>query len=244
MPLDQVIQQLFEIIERQNERLVKLAVSSQPDPYHDIKLFFLGLMSALVAGYFSHRLEMRREEDRRKLEEWERLKDWARDGRKDDLRGTDLTPPLLWLRLRLPRRLTLWLPRSRYLDLERVNLRAGEEHEEGANLRRAKLPWANLRFAELQRVDLRDADLQGANLENANLQRANLQDADLRKADLCGTIMGMTPAERIAIEGGLAPQEDVSANLAGTNLRGAIANHKTVWPDGFQVPDTVVMVEE
>ena len=58
-----------EQIERLLKVLETLAATSRSDPYRDLKVFFLGIMTAFVAGYFSHWLTVRRQEEKRKLEE-------------------------------------------------------------------------------------------------------------------------------------------------------------------------------
>jgi uncharacterized protein YjbI with pentapeptide repeats len=294
MPPDQVIQELLEIIERQNVLLERLAVSSQPDLLYDLRLILFGLITGIItamgSGYFSHRLEMRREQEERRLEEWRRLNDWNRDGRQDDLRGTNLAPSMLWLRLRLRPRPSHRLPwpllRPRYLDLRSINLGADSEHEGGANLRLCRLSWADLGRANLQEAELVLADLQGtnlwrANLRGANLRRANLWRANLERANLQGTNLVRTDLheaslERASLQGASLWGTDLrTANLKGaylhaarfrrtdlrgcdlrgadlnrvqdlegSRLEGAKANTETQWPEGFQVPDTVVMVGE
>lgn len=178
------IERLLEIITKLNEAVQTLAARSEPDPYRDLKVFVLGLATALVAGWVSHWLTGRREQGERKLEEWERLKGWEEDGRKADLRGTDLTPPWLWLHQKLPRLLTVRLPLPRYLDLEEINLGADKQHEKGANLTRAKMPLVNLADANLEKANLSFTDLEKACLEFANLRAALLRGADLRGARL------------------------------------------------------------
>jgi uncharacterized protein YjbI with pentapeptide repeats len=211
------IARLLEAIEGLNRAVQDLVATSRPDLYRDFKVFLLGLVTALVAGWVSHWLSERREEGQRRLEEWERLKDWDEDGRKSDLRGTDLTPPRRWLRLRLPDSLASWLPVPRYLDLEEVNLGADKQYETGANLNRARLDLvrlgdanlekASLRFASFEKADLEFANLRsalllGTNLRGANLQYASLEEADLTDADLQGAHLG-------------------HANLQGADLRRA-----------------------
>lgn len=254
MPPDPIVQQLLEIIERQNDLLRQLVVSSQTDPYRDAKVLFLGILTALAAGYFRHRFEVIREEEKRKLEEWERLRDWDRDGRWRDLRWTDLTPPPLWrllARLTLPLWLASRLPevRVRYSDLRDVNLGADEGHERGANLSGARLPWAWLWAANLQRADLRYADLRGARLWAANMQEANLGHANLRRANLRGASLRGGGLEWVDLRGARLEWVDLrgadlrAAQLGGALLHGARVNRETRWPSGFEVPDTVVLVD-
>ena len=114
----------------------------------------------------------------------------------------------------------------------------------GVELEDADLSYAYLRKAHLRKAVLRDANLEGAKLQEADLQRAdlrgaNLQDADLQKADLRGTVLGLKPFSGDAVLGGQTAVERAAANLKGANLRRAKVNSETVWPKGFQVPDTV-----
>ena len=104
-------------------------------------------------------------------------------------------------------------------NLVRANLEEAELW--GANLQRARLVRANLQEANLGEADLQEADLTRANLQEAKLWGANLQEADLRWADL-----------------------STAQHLETAKLDGAKANSETQWPEGFLVPDTVVMVED
>lgn len=219
-----------EQIERLLKALEKLAASSGSDPYRDLKVFFLGLMTAFVAGYFSHWLTVRREEGKRRLELWERLVDWDRDGRKDDLRVTNLSPPWLWRhlwgalwRLGLPIEWLPWRRGPRYLDLIGVNLGADEEHEQGAVLRWASLPWAQLFGANLSMADLMQANLEKADLTNANLKGAMLWRANLRKAHLFGADLRGVNLHDADLRGAdMSNAKLQEADLRDANLQGAI----------------------
>jgi Pentapeptide repeats (8 copies) len=94
------------------------------------------------------------------------------------------------------------------------------------DLRRANLVNADLRHANLRRAHLEGADLRGADLRGADLRYANLDSfmpsnpdfqrgADLRRANLCGA--QLADARNL----GIALTED------------AVADDRTVWPDGF-----------
>ena len=79
----------------------------------------------------------------------------------------------------------------------------------------------------------------GMNLTNANLQTvclryANLQRADLRFADLCGANLQGANLEHATFQG---------ANLRDTWLWRARANKHTIWPEGFEVPEDVLLSE-
>ena len=240
------IEQLLEAIKKLSEAVQTLAARSEPDPFRDLKIFVLGLATALLAGWVSHWLTERREQGTRKLEEWERLKGWEEEDRKADLRGTDLTPPWLWLHQKLPHPLSTKLPRPRYLDLEEINLGADKQHDKGANLVRAKMALANLananlenanlsfihlekaclEFANLRATLLRGAELQGADLryaklEEADLSDANLQDADLGYADLQGADLRRVNLQHANLAGASLQETYLMAiDLEGANLAG------------------------
>lgn len=76
------------------------------------------------------------------------------------------------------------------------------------------LSGANLVEADLSAANLSKANLGGANLGGADLRGANLRWANLRGANLGG------------------------ADLCYTSLNGATYNHKTQWPDDFNLADT------
>ncbi len=89
----------------------------------------------------------------------------------------------------------------------------------GAELRGAYLSGMDLFGAHLVAADLRGADLGGAGLGSADLSEADLSGANLTEADL-------SDAKLIGA--------DLSdANLSGADLNGAIFNHRTIWPEGF-----------
>jgi len=82
-----------------------------------------------------------------------------------------------------------------------------------ANLMEADLDGADLREAYLMDIDLTNANLIGANLRGADLTDANLTGADLTNADLRGA--------------------KLRTNLSGANLKTAIYDKMTKWPEGF-----------
>jgi len=82
-----------------------------------------------------------------------------------------------------------------------------------ADLMKANLRAADLRNAYLMGADLTDANLIMANLMGANLTDANLTGADLTSADIRGA--------------------KLRANLSGANLKTAIYDKMTKWPEGF-----------
>ncbi|WP_329121218.1 pentapeptide repeat-containing protein [Streptomyces sp. NBC_01465] len=98
-------------------------------------------------------------------------------------------------------------------------------------LRGARCTEADLRGARLVKTDLGEADFTGADLREANLRKARAHGtrfggADLRLADLRGTDL-------------------TGAELAGARLEGAVGSDRTVWPVGFDVGASgVVMTDD
>jgi len=102
----------------------------------------------------------------------------------------------------------------------------------GADLRRTNLQGAYLSGAKLQGADLWHSNLQGATLEGAKLQDANLAFANLQEADL-----GEANFQGANLRGADLQEAD----LSGANLQGAKANKNTIWPDGFEVPEGLLI---
>jgi uncharacterized protein YjbI with pentapeptide repeats len=117
-----------------------------------------------------------------------------------------------------------------------IGARLGGADLIGATLRVADLSGANLHRATLHTADLSAARLVGALLDRADLSRALLFGAHLYKADLSGAdLRGADLAEAQLVGANL-----VGANLVGANLAGAHWNKSTIWPDGYQPPDSSV----
>jgi hypothetical protein len=87
----------------------------------------------------------------------------------------------------------------------------------------AYLVKADLMEADLAGADLREAYLMDADLTNANLIGANLMGADLTDANLTGA--DLTSAD--------IRDAKLRANLSGANLKTAIYDEMTKWPEGF-----------
>lgn len=87
------------------------------------------------------------------------------------------------------------------------------------------LAGAKLRGASLRYADLRNQVLRGANLQKADLRGALLWNTDLRGADLTDALLGYFDMVEFI--------DDPGADLTGVNLRGAIYDAQTRWPDGF-----------
>lgn len=89
---------------------------------------------------------------------------------------------------------------------------------------------ADLRGARLVKADLREADFSGADLREANLRKARAHGAvfvraDLRLADLRGCDLG-------------------GADLRHARLEGALASDLTIWPNGFDIDATGLVIAE
>jgi len=117
-------------------------------------------------------------------------------------------------------------------DLRGVDLGAGEGMEEGADLSYADLRWADLENANLQRARLVGANLQGATLGGADLEGALLESANLRDARLEGTDLRWADLRNANLQG---------ASLVHAKLQRAWAGKNTVWPEGFEIPEGVVI---
>jgi hypothetical protein len=106
----------------------------------------------------------------------------------------------------------------RVSDLEGAYLRRASLfgcHFELANLKKAQLQDSNLKNATLQFADLKDACLQGAKLNGANLENA-----DLQRAHLEGAFVGGCNFRN-------------AKGLDEAHLKGARADERTEWPEGF-----------
>jgi uncharacterized protein YjbI with pentapeptide repeats len=108
-------------------------------------------------------------------------------------------------------------------DLNRANLHEGNFTR--ATFRKANLQEAIAGFARCAGADFSEAALPGANLRYADLQdarfaSASLTDADLRAANLCGADLS-------------------AATLTGANLDLARADHRTRFPTGLTLPESV-----
>jgi uncharacterized protein YjbI with pentapeptide repeats len=123
----------------------------------------------------------------------------AREGRRPDLDGLDLSRPAL------EGRQGQVLAGAPWWDAER----------RGAGLRRADLRGASLTLANLQAADLTESHLRQALLRGANLQGVRLEEADLAGADLAGA--DLQGAMLSGADLGGAMLED--ANLQGATLR-------------------------
>jgi len=183
----------------------------------------IGIAASLTMHWLEAKREQRREAKRLQRKDYQTALEWAKKGRKDSLRGAHLKGADLI-------EVDLAGADLRNADLQRAYLVLTNLQEAIlvlANLQEAVLVRANLQraylgFANLQRAILVDANLQGAWLRGANLQGAWLVGADLRGAILRGANF----------------QE---ADLRESKLDGAKADQQTIWPEGFEIPEGVVV---
>lgn len=124
-------------------------------------------------------------------------------------------------------------------ELEKVRERASCEtpvwyslFTRGINLGGANLQGTSLAGANLQEANLVGADLQGADLRSANLRRAYLWGAGLQRAYLGDATLPGADLRFANLQG---------ASLLCTNLEGAKTNQRTIWPEGFEVPEGAVI---
>jgi uncharacterized protein YjbI with pentapeptide repeats len=99
-----------------------------------------------------------------------------------------------------------------------------------ATLNSANLTRANLSKAELTAASMVEANLRGANLSGALLTGASLGRADLRGADLCRADLRRHWTDDRSL---FDPTYLVGADLRDADLRGALYDAETHWPDGF-----------
>ena len=96
------------------------------------------------------------------------------------------------------------------------------------------LRGANLRGANLSGLDLRGADLTDADLTGANLTGANLTGADFSWAKLAGVNFSgayLRPVKKM-----------LGVYFLGADLSDIKYNSDTIFPDGFKIPESAVMV--
>jgi len=118
------------------------------------------------------------------------------------------------------------------VNLSGVNLSGA--NLSGVNFYRANLKGANLEGANLKTANLTRATLTGVNLRGANLERAYLIETILRGANLEGVNLRSATLTGTTFEG---------ANLEGATLQGAVGDYWTVWPEGFDLEASGVVIK-
>lgn len=115
----------------------------------------------------------------------------------------------------------------------------------GASLRGADLSGSTLTFADLRGVDLQGAILDDADLSDARLDGANLSGAVLRRGRLQRARLGDARLDGALIESTYLDGADLSsAWTAGLKLRQVEYDESTRWPDDFEPPATVRVVQD
>ncbi len=96
----------------------------------------------------------------------------------------------------------------------------------------------SLHSAELSGQVLIDANLSGADLSGANLSVCEMTNANLEGANLSDANLSFT-----GMSGVILTNANLSgANLQGTNLNKATYNKNTIWPDGFDIQTSGIIL--
>ena len=100
---------------------------------------------------------------------------------------------------------------------------------DSVDLHNAHVDNIDFRSANLSNADLSNADLSNAYLRNTNLSNANLYNVDLYNANLYNANLYNANLN--------------DAYLSNANLCNAIYNKYTIFPDNFEIPKTMILVE-
>ena len=92
-----------------------------------------------------------------------------------------------------------------------------------------QLDSVDLHNAHVDNIDFRSANLSNAYLRNTNLSNANLYNVDLYNANLYNANLYNANLN--------------DAYLSNANLCNAIYNKYTIFPDNFEIPKTMILVE-
>jgi uncharacterized protein YjbI with pentapeptide repeats len=193
-----------------------------------------GVLIAVAVFAFQTAVEDRRRAAADTLEEQRRAVADAQEARRRE----DAERQQMLLMLGLQQNLTGIDLRGR--DLQEVYLARkilNDAQLDKANLSKANLQESRLRNASLIETNLTHADLSHSDLRGANMLDANLHKADLHEADLRGaTLHGATLTQTVLKEADLrsADLSTLSPWLFDkVDLRGALADSRTSWPEGF-----------
>jgi len=243
----EIIVQLLDFAERQLkiDTLLALAKERNPKRYEEHGPYYHGdpteALQEQVSDLAKRLAALKSQTKLTKEQQYEIALHWVKLGRKDSLRGFDLSET------------DLEIAELSGADLRQANLSK-------AKLSSANLAQANLRFANLAGTDLSGADLRGASLHGANLSRANLREtnineqtqfdskwllvwmiinsrkrlellfnADLSEVDLSEAYLSGANLYRVNLSGANLS----GANLSGANLTEAKYNERTQWPTDF-----------
>lgn len=129
------------------------------------------------------------------------------------------------------------------IDLSRGSLR-------WADLRGATLENAKLGGADLCGLDLRDAHAKNSNFKGADLCAANFGKAALDAADFSFSDLSYAKFQGSVLRGAKLTGADLSAvdfseaDLQDADLAGALYDSETKWPQGFEIADKGMILEE
>ncbi|MDF1661825.1 MAG: pentapeptide repeat-containing protein [Planctomycetota bacterium] len=129
------------------------------------------------------------------------------------------------------------------IDLSRGSLR-------WADLRCATLKNAKLGGADLCGLDLRDAHAENTNFKGADLCAANFGKAALDSADFSFSDLSYAKFHGAVLRGATLTGADLSAvdftdaDLQDADLAGALYDSETKWPQGFEIADKGMILEE
>lgn len=129
------------------------------------------------------------------------------------------------------------------IDLSRGSLR-------WADLRNASLENAKLGGADLCGLDLRDAKATNASFKGADLCAANFGRAALESADFSFSDLSYAKFQGAILRGSTLTGADLSAvdfsdaDLSDAILAGALYDSETKWPQGFDIADKGMILEE
>ncbi|MDR1382703.1 MAG: pentapeptide repeat-containing protein [Planctomycetaceae bacterium] len=98
----------------------------------------------------------------------------------------------------------------------------------GSNFSGTDLYWSAFREANLENINFSHCDLRGASFNNAILINANFENANMSFANIGGGA-------------DLAGANLTGANLQNVNLNGTQYDSKTIFPEGFIVPECMIL---
>ncbi len=102
------------------------------------------------------------------------------------------------------------------------------------NCAEAKLPYARFSGLSLRWVILDGADLRGARFDDCDLSFASLRGANLAGASFQGAVLDTTILDNACLrEADLRGADFARAKLADSDLRHAVMDATTTWPNGF-----------
>jgi Pentapeptide repeats (8 copies) len=116
------------------------------------------------------------------------------------------------------------------------------------DLRRARLENACLNGARLSRAHLEASALNGAQLQDAALWAVHFEEAILENANLVNAQLNSATLNKAHLRGARLEGADLrgasfsEADLTAVSFKGARANSKTIWPEGFDPTAAGVLI--